>query len=93
MARIDYVEPAQASERVNDLLDKLQHKNIFRMLGHSERHFETYVRMGNAIRFKGVLDPKLREIAITRTGTRADCFASCSVHSPWQTPGSRSKLD
>lgn len=68
MARIDYVEPARASERVNDLLDKLQHKNIFRMLGHSERHFETYVRMGNAIRFKGVLDPKLREIAITRTG-------------------------
>ena len=68
MARIDYVDPAQASERVNELLEKLQNKNIFRMLGHADRHFETYVRMGNAIRFKGVLDAKLREIAITRTG-------------------------
>ncbi|MDP6342251.1 MAG: carboxymuconolactone decarboxylase family protein [Alphaproteobacteria bacterium] len=68
MARIDYVEPAQASGRVNELLDKLGHKNIFRMLGHSESHFQTYARMGNAIRFKGELDPQLREIAITRTG-------------------------
>ena len=80
MARIDYVEPAQASERVNDLLDKLQHKNIFRMLGHSERHFETYVRMGNAIRFKGVLDPKLREIAITRTGILCDSEYEVVAH-------------
>lgn len=68
MARIDYVVPEDASERVNDLLDKLGHRNLFRMLGHSEKHFETYVRMGNAIRFKGELDPVLRELAITRTG-------------------------
>ena len=38
------------------------------MLAHSPSHFETYVRMGNAIRFKGELDPCLRELAITRTG-------------------------
>ena len=38
------------------------------MLAHSPSHFETYVRMGNAIRFKGELDSCLRELAITRTG-------------------------
>ena len=68
MARIDYVDPESANERTNELLDKLGHRNIFRMLGHSARHFETYVRMGNAVRFKGELDDGLREIAITRTG-------------------------
>ncbi len=68
MARIDYADPARASDRTNELLGKLDHKNIFRMLGHSQSHLETYARLGNAIRFKGELDPQLREIAITRTG-------------------------
>lgn len=68
MARMEYVDAESASERVNELLDKLDHKNIFRMMAHSERHFETYVRMGNAIRYKGELDPGLRELAITRAG-------------------------
>ena len=80
MARIDYVDPAQASDRVNELLGKLGHKNIFRMLGHSERHFETYVRMGNAIRFKGALDPVLRELAITRTGILCDAEYAVVAH-------------
>ncbi|NKB60252.1 MAG: carboxymuconolactone decarboxylase family protein [Alphaproteobacteria bacterium] len=80
MARIDYVDPANATERTNDLLKKLGHKNIFRMLGHSERHFETYVRMGNAIRFKGSLDPVLRELAITRTGILCDAEYEIVAH-------------
>jgi len=68
MARIDYVDPAQTSDRANELLGKLDHMNIFRMMAHSPSHLETYARMGNAIFFKGELDPQLREIAITRTG-------------------------
>jgi alkylhydroperoxidase family enzyme len=68
MARMDYVDADAANDRVQDLLGKLDHKNIFRMLAHSPSHFETYVRMGNAIRFKGELDPGLRELAITRAG-------------------------
>ncbi len=80
MARIDYVDPAQASERVNELIGKLNNSNIFRMMGHSERHFETYVRMGNAIRFKGSLDPVLRELAITRTGILCDAEYEVVAH-------------
>ena len=68
MARMEYVDIDSANDRVKELLDKLEHKNIFRMLAHSPSHFETYVRMGNAIRFKGELDPGLRELAITRAG-------------------------
>ena len=68
MARMEYVDIDSANGRVKELLDKLEHKNIFRMLAHSPSHLETYVRMGNAIRFKGELDPGLRELAITRAG-------------------------
>jgi len=80
MARIDYADPARAGDRVNDLLDKLDHFNIFRMLAHSQSHFETYARMGNAIRFKGELDPRLREIAITRTGILCNAAYEVSAH-------------
>jgi alkylhydroperoxidase family enzyme len=80
MARIDYVDPAQGSERVNDLLGKLDHMNIFRMLAHSQSHFETYARMGNAILFKGELDPQLREIAITRTGILCNAAYEIVAH-------------
>ena len=80
MARIDYVDPAQSSDRVNELLGKLNNSNIFSMLGHSERHLETYVRMGNAIRFKGSLDPVLRELAITRTGILCDAEYEVVAH-------------
>jgi alkylhydroperoxidase family enzyme len=68
MARMNYVDTDAANDRVQELLGKLDHKNLFRMLAHSPSHFETYVRLGNAIRFKGELDPGLRELAITRTG-------------------------
>lgn len=68
MARIDYVNPENASERTLDVLEKNGTRNIFRMLAHSESYFVNYCRLGNAIRFKGELDPQLRELAITRTG-------------------------
>ena len=68
MARIDYADPAKASERTREVLDKNRNANIFRMMSHSPSYFEQYCRFGNAIRFKGELDPVVRELAITRTG-------------------------
>ena len=68
MARIDYADPAKASERTREILGKNRNANIFRMMSHSQNYFEQYCRLGNAIRFKGELDPVVRELAITRTG-------------------------
>lgn len=68
MARIDYADPAQASDRTREILGKNRNANIFRMMSHSPSYFEQYCRLGNAIRFKGELDPVVRELAITRTG-------------------------
>jgi len=68
MARIDYSDPAGASDRTREILGKNRNANIFRMMSHSPSYFEQYCRLGNAIRFKGELDPIVRELAITRTG-------------------------
>src|ERR1700704_5875703 len=68
MARIDYHDPAKASDRTRELLGKNRNANIFRMMAHSASHLEQYCRLGGAIRHKGELDPVVRELAITRTG-------------------------
>src|SRR5580698_9209165 len=68
MARIDYCDPASASDRTREILDKNRNANIFRMMSHSPKYFEQYCRLGGAIRHRGELDPVVRELAITRTG-------------------------
>jgi alkylhydroperoxidase family enzyme len=68
MARIDYCDPTNASERTREILGKNRNANIFRMMSHSPSYFEQYCRLGGAIRHKGELDPVVRELAITRTG-------------------------
>src|SRR6201991_1341593 len=68
MARINYSDPANASERTRELLGKNRNANIFRMMAHSPSYLEQYCRLGGAIRHKGELDPIVRELAITRTG-------------------------
>jgi len=68
MARIPYREPSEAPERVKELLAKNKDANIFRMMAHAEAAFEPYLRLGNALLFKGELDAKLREMAIVRVG-------------------------
>jgi len=77
MARIDYCDPANASERTREILEKNRNANIFRMMAHSPNYFEKYCLLGRAIRVKGELDPVVRELAITRTGIL--CEASYEV--------------
>ena len=68
MARIDYATTDHLSDRGKTIMDRLSHKNIFRMLSHSESHLVNYCRLGNVIRDHGKLDACLRELAITRVG-------------------------
>ena len=42
MARIDYSDPATASERTREILGKNRNANIFRMMSHSPKYFEQY---------------------------------------------------
>src|SRR5436305_10724480 len=68
MARIEYSDSAKADDRTRELLGKNRNANIFRMMAHSPSYLSQYCRLGGAIRNRGVLDPVVRELAITRTG-------------------------
>jgi alkylhydroperoxidase family enzyme len=68
MARIGYSDPAKLDERTSGIVAKNRSANIFRMMAHSPDYLRQYCRLGAAIRFRGELDPVLRELAITRTG-------------------------
>ena len=68
MARIEYSDPAEITDRTSEILAKNRNANIFRMMAHSPRYLEQYCRLGRAIRSEGELDPVIRELAITRTG-------------------------
>src|ERR1700712_5716556 len=80
MARIDYCDPAGASERTREILGKNRNANIFRMMSHSPAYFEQYCRLGGAIRNKGELDPVIRELAITRTGILCQAPYEVAAH-------------
>jgi alkylhydroperoxidase family enzyme len=80
MARIDYSDPASASERTREILGKNRNANIFRMMAHSPAYLEQYCRLGGAIRNKGELDPVIRELAITRTGILCEAPYEVAAH-------------
>src|ERR1700726_858892 len=80
MARIDYCDPAKASERTREIMDKNLNANIFRMMAHSPSYLEQYCRLGRAIRVKGELDPVVRELAITRTGILCEAPYEVAAH-------------
>jgi len=80
MARIEYSDPAKASDRTREILGKNRNANIFRMMSHSPSYFEQYCRLGGAIRNKGELDPVLRELAITRTGILCEAPYEVAAH-------------
>src|ERR1700750_3039769 len=80
MARIGYSDPAKLDERTAGIVAKNRNANIFRMMAHSSDYFRQYCRLGAAIRFKGELDPVVRELAITRTGILCEAAYEVAAH-------------
>jgi alkylhydroperoxidase family enzyme len=68
MARMDYTDESKLDDRTKEIVAKNRKANIFKMMAHSPKYLEKYCLLGNTIRFKGELDPVVRELAITRTG-------------------------
>ena len=66
MARLPYVDPAEASEPVRDALERVPPLNIFRMMANADSAFRPWLRWGAALLGKLELDPLLRELAILR---------------------------
>src|SRR2546423_13192611 len=68
MARLPYVDPSEAPERVREALDVLPPLNIFRMVANAETAFRPWLAFGGALLSSLELDARLRELAILRVG-------------------------
>ncbi len=69
MARAPYPEFETLSEDLQAFVERFDPlMNVFHMMAHTGPALPHFMRLGNAILFKGRLDPVLREIAILRVG-------------------------
>ena len=66
MARLPYVDAAEAGEPVRDALGRVPPLNIFRMMANADTAFRPWLRWGAALLSELELDPLLRELAILR---------------------------
>ena len=68
MARLPYVDPETAPERVREALERVPPINIFRMTANAETAFRPWLAFGGALLSSLELDPRLRELAILHVG-------------------------
>jgi 4-carboxymuconolactone decarboxylase len=66
VARLPYVDPADAPEPVRDALQRVPPLNIFRMMANAETAFRPWLRWGATLLGELQLDPLLRELSILR---------------------------
>jgi 4-carboxymuconolactone decarboxylase len=66
VARLPYVDTAEAPEPVRDALGRVPPLNIFRMMANAETAFRPWLRWGATLLGELQLDPLLRELAILR---------------------------
>jgi alkylhydroperoxidase family enzyme len=66
MARLPYLDKSDLSAENQDLLAR--NINLLRALVHSPNGARAFGALGNFIRFKSRLDPRLRELAILQVG-------------------------
>ncbi len=73
MARLPYVDREDLPDEYKYLFDNLSRGggrvgNLFRTLGHSPRLLHQFMRLGNDLRSRTRIEPKLRELAILTVG-------------------------
>jgi alkylhydroperoxidase family enzyme len=66
MARLPYLEPDQVAPEYRDMLKR--NTNLHKLLVNSPDMARAFNGLGNYIRFKSKLDPRLRELAILQVG-------------------------
>jgi 4-carboxymuconolactone decarboxylase len=66
VARLPYVDPADAPGEIGAALERLPQLNIFRMLANADSAFIPWLRWAGALLTDLELDPLLRELAILR---------------------------
>jgi alkylhydroperoxidase family enzyme len=73
MARVSLLNKESASPEFQKTFNQITERNgrvlnLFKAMAHSPQVGFNFLRLGNAILFKGVIPPNLRELAILRVG-------------------------
>lgn len=71
MARVPYVDPADAPAATASALDRLPRLHVFGLLAHAETAFVPWLRLGGAVLGDLALSPLLRELTILQVGRLA----------------------
>lgn len=83
MARLPYVDPAEAPEAVREVFARLPVKlKIFQLMANAETCFRPMIRLGAAILGQQQLAAKLRELAILRVARLSDAEYEWVQHVP-----------
>jgi 4-carboxymuconolactone decarboxylase len=80
MARLPYPEPASVAAAMQPFPERLQHKNIGRMLSHAPTALAPYYACYNVVLDQLELDPKLRQLAILRVVQRTQAHYAWVQH-------------
>lgn len=87
MARVSIPSKDQVSDELQDIFQGMEQRggqvlNVFKVMAHCPKIGKEFLRLGNAILFKGSLSPKLRELAILRVGDLAEAAYEWTQHVP-----------
>ena len=87
MARISLLSQESASPEFQKTFNQITDKggrvlNLFKTMAHSPQVGFRFLRLGNAILFKGVVPPNLRELAILRVGHLNRAIYEWTQHVP-----------
>ena len=82
MARLPYVDPDQAPERVREALARVPPINIFRMIANAETAFRPWLAFGGALLSSLELDARVRELVILHVGRLSGAEYEWAQHVP-----------
>jgi len=87
MARVGLLDEGQASESFQETYRSIRDRggkilNLFKVMSNSPQVGFHFLRLGNAILFKGIVPPVLRELAILRVGHLNGALYEWTQHVP-----------
>ena len=87
MARVSFLGKEEAAPQVRERFQKMEDNgfrilNLFKVMAHCPEVGVNFLRLGNAILFKGVVPPNLRELAILRVGNIYQAKDEFTQHIP-----------
>jgi 4-carboxymuconolactone decarboxylase len=87
MARISFLSKEKTAPELREMFQKMENSgmpvlNLFKVMAHCPKVGRNFLRLGNAILFKGAVPPNLRELAILRVGNIYQATYEFTQHVP-----------